>query len=162
MIRTHVRFSVEANIKSFGFDADFIFPCLHLYYVRVKPVSLVSDKILIDDESVPTPLGRTGRAGRRGKSITFFTENDKPLLRRYDCDDKWCSRLHSKLFTGCLNANKCHIPPLASLTLSNKPDVQFRTTWLPSSGYTGTNDTLLVVFLILHIHSLSNFIHSFF
>ncbi|CAG00514.1 unnamed protein product, partial [Tetraodon nigroviridis] len=25
--------------------------------------------------------GRTGRAGHRGKAITFFTENDKPLLR---------------------------------------------------------------------------------
>lgn len=27
--------------------------------------------------------GRTGRAGHKGKAITFFTENDKPLLRRY-------------------------------------------------------------------------------
>lgn len=27
--------------------------------------------------------GRTGRAGHQGKAITFFTENDKPLLRRY-------------------------------------------------------------------------------
>nr|XP_061801658.1 probable ATP-dependent RNA helicase DDX52 [Nerophis lumbriciformis] len=26
-------------------------------------------------------IGRTGRAGHRGKAITFFTENDKPLLR---------------------------------------------------------------------------------
>ncbi|XP_043574843.1 probable ATP-dependent RNA helicase DDX52 [Chiloscyllium plagiosum] len=26
-------------------------------------------------------VGRTGRAGHRGKSITFFTEDDKPLLR---------------------------------------------------------------------------------
>ncbi|XP_060703871.1 probable ATP-dependent RNA helicase DDX52 [Hemiscyllium ocellatum] len=26
-------------------------------------------------------IGRTGRAGHRGKSITFFTEDDKPLLR---------------------------------------------------------------------------------
>ncbi|XP_062289105.1 probable ATP-dependent RNA helicase DDX52 [Scomber scombrus] len=26
-------------------------------------------------------IGRTGRAGHQGKSITFFTENDKPLLR---------------------------------------------------------------------------------
>ncbi|MEQ2281945.1 DEAD (Asp-Glu-Ala-Asp) box polypeptide 52 [Ameca splendens] len=28
-------------------------------------------------------IGRTGRAGHKGKAITFFTENDKPLLRRY-------------------------------------------------------------------------------
>uniref|UniRef100_A0A8C2XDY2 Probable ATP-dependent RNA helicase DDX52 n=1 Tax=Cyclopterus lumpus TaxID=8103 RepID=A0A8C2XDY2_CYCLU len=28
-------------------------------------------------------IGRTGRAGHQGKAITFFTENDKPLLRRY-------------------------------------------------------------------------------
>lgn len=27
--------------------------------------------------------GRTGRAGHQGKAITFFTEDDKPLLRRY-------------------------------------------------------------------------------
>ncbi|MEQ2181005.1 DEAD (Asp-Glu-Ala-Asp) box polypeptide 52 [Goodea atripinnis] len=27
-------------------------------------------------------IGRTGRAGHKGKAITFFTENDKPLLRR--------------------------------------------------------------------------------
>ncbi|XP_044227693.1 probable ATP-dependent RNA helicase DDX52 [Thunnus albacares] len=26
-------------------------------------------------------IGRTGRAGHQGKAITFFTENDKPLLR---------------------------------------------------------------------------------
>ncbi|KAM9348119.1 putative ATP-dependent RNA helicase DDX52 [Symphorus nematophorus] len=26
-------------------------------------------------------IGRTGRAGHKGKAITFFTENDKPLLR---------------------------------------------------------------------------------
>ncbi|XP_069766461.1 probable ATP-dependent RNA helicase DDX52 [Narcine bancroftii] len=26
-------------------------------------------------------IGRTGRAGRQGKAITFFTEDDKPLLR---------------------------------------------------------------------------------
>ncbi|XP_061608598.1 probable ATP-dependent RNA helicase DDX52 [Phyllopteryx taeniolatus] len=26
-------------------------------------------------------IGRTGRAGHRGRAITFFTENDKPLLR---------------------------------------------------------------------------------
>ncbi|GCC24620.1 hypothetical protein chiPu_0003022 [Chiloscyllium punctatum] len=26
-------------------------------------------------------IGRTGRAGHRGKSVTFFTEDDKPLLR---------------------------------------------------------------------------------
>ncbi|XP_061659600.1 probable ATP-dependent RNA helicase DDX52 [Syngnathoides biaculeatus] len=26
-------------------------------------------------------IGRTGRAGHRGKAVTFFTENDKPLLR---------------------------------------------------------------------------------
>uniref|UniRef100_A0A3Q1CTR2 ATP-dependent RNA helicase n=1 Tax=Amphiprion ocellaris TaxID=80972 RepID=A0A3Q1CTR2_AMPOC len=29
-------------------------------------------------------IGRTGRAGHQGKAITFFTENDKPLLRRYE------------------------------------------------------------------------------
>ena len=27
--------------------------------------------------------GRTGRAGHTGKAVTFFTEDDKPLLRRY-------------------------------------------------------------------------------
>ncbi|NXM74653.1 DDX52 helicase, partial [Serilophus lunatus] len=27
-------------------------------------------------------IGRTGRAGHRGKAVTFFTEDDKPLLRR--------------------------------------------------------------------------------
>lgn len=27
------------------------------------------------------PLGRTGRAGHKGKAVTFFTEDDKPLLR---------------------------------------------------------------------------------
>ncbi|NWW13560.1 DDX52 helicase, partial [Oreocharis arfaki] len=26
-------------------------------------------------------IGRTGRAGHRGKAVTFFTEDDKPLLR---------------------------------------------------------------------------------
>ena len=26
-------------------------------------------------------IGRTGRAGRKGKAITFFTEEDKPMLR---------------------------------------------------------------------------------
>uniref|UniRef100_A0A8B9KIX8 Probable ATP-dependent RNA helicase DDX52 n=1 Tax=Astyanax mexicanus TaxID=7994 RepID=A0A8B9KIX8_ASTMX len=26
-------------------------------------------------------IGRTGRAGHKGKAVTFFTENDKPLLR---------------------------------------------------------------------------------
>ncbi|XP_070296839.1 probable ATP-dependent RNA helicase DDX52 [Salvelinus sp. IW2-2015] len=26
-------------------------------------------------------IGRTGRAGRTGKAVTFFTEDDKPLLR---------------------------------------------------------------------------------
>lgn len=26
-------------------------------------------------------IGRTGRAGNRGKAVTFFTEDDKPLLR---------------------------------------------------------------------------------
>merc|ERR1712173_207639 len=26
-------------------------------------------------------IGRTGRAGRRGKAVTFFTEADRPLLR---------------------------------------------------------------------------------
>lgn len=26
--------------------------------------------------------GRTGRAGHAGKAVTFFTEDDKPLLRR--------------------------------------------------------------------------------
>jgi len=26
-------------------------------------------------------VGRTGRAGRTGKAITFFTNEDKPLLR---------------------------------------------------------------------------------
>ncbi|MBN3304895.1 DDX52 helicase, partial [Amia calva] len=28
-------------------------------------------------------IGRTGRAGHRGKAITLFTEDDKPLLRRW-------------------------------------------------------------------------------
>lgn len=28
--------------------------------------------------------GRTGRAGRPGKAITFFTENDAGYLRKYD------------------------------------------------------------------------------
>mmetsp|Transcript_8007 Transcript_8007/g.35598 ORF Transcript_8007/g.35598 Transcript_8007/m.35598 type:complete len:83 (+) Transcript_8007:479-727(+) len=27
-------------------------------------------------------IGRTGRAGRTGQAITFFTEDDKPLLRK--------------------------------------------------------------------------------
>ncbi|TKC34931.1 hypothetical protein EI555_018059, partial [Monodon monoceros] len=27
-------------------------------------------------------IGRTGRAGHKGKAVTFFTEDDKPLLRR--------------------------------------------------------------------------------
>lgn len=26
-------------------------------------------------------IGRTGRAGHKGKAVTFFTEDDKPLLR---------------------------------------------------------------------------------
>lgn len=26
-------------------------------------------------------VGRTGRAGRKGEAVTFFTENDRPLLR---------------------------------------------------------------------------------
>ncbi|NWS66901.1 DDX52 helicase, partial [Crotophaga sulcirostris] len=26
-------------------------------------------------------IGRTGRAGHRGRAVTFFTEDDKPLLR---------------------------------------------------------------------------------
>ena len=26
-------------------------------------------------------IGRTGRAGRQGKAVTFFTDDDKPLLR---------------------------------------------------------------------------------
>jgi len=28
-------------------------------------------------------IGRTGRAGRSGKAVTFFTNDDKPMLRRY-------------------------------------------------------------------------------
>lgn len=28
-------------------------------------------------------IGRTGRAGRPGKAVTFFTNDDKPMLRRY-------------------------------------------------------------------------------
>lgn len=28
-------------------------------------------------------VGRTGRAGMEGKSITFFTDEDKPLLRSF-------------------------------------------------------------------------------
>lgn len=27
-------------------------------------------------------IGRTGRAGRPGKAVTFFTNDDKPMLRR--------------------------------------------------------------------------------
>ena len=30
-------------------------------------------------------IGRTGRAGRSGKAVTFFTNDDKPMLRRYIC-----------------------------------------------------------------------------
>lgn len=39
-------------------------------------------------------LGRTGRAGRRGKAITFYTDEDTPYLRRYS--NKYFTRTNSK------------------------------------------------------------------
>ncbi|XP_036307587.1 probable ATP-dependent RNA helicase DDX52 isoform X3 [Pipistrellus kuhlii] len=33
-------------------------------------------------------IGRTGRAGHKGKAVTFFTEDDKPLLRRKKVTDQ--------------------------------------------------------------------------
>lgn len=39
---------------------------------------------IIDIITLPViyiPLGRSGRAGRTGEAITFYTEEDKPFLR---------------------------------------------------------------------------------
>ena len=30
-----------------------------------------------------TPTGRTGRAGREGKAVTYFTDEDAPFLKTY-------------------------------------------------------------------------------
>jgi hypothetical protein len=76
---------IEVNTQN-AFSDSFIQSCIYIRTCQqVTHVSVFSSDILKYHYNFLfyfMPLGRTGRAGRPGKAITLFTEDDTISLRR--------------------------------------------------------------------------------